>query len=295
MVALLALLSSTPAIADDAVPLPPGAREMIDTAVRSGDDTKLKTVVDVAKDTWPEASAAIDAYVDTSRERDREFRYAEIEKGGLLTGWRGEIRLGGSTATGNSSRTNSSIGLEIERDGPDWLHRAEMDLFYSFSSDDDPTKRILAFWQSDYKLGLNDFISGRLGYYKNFSAGIRDRLVESISYGRRFQVNERFGGNLTAGPAARQTRYYDGVLLNDFAVRVGTRLNYDLWKNTRISNVNTLYLAGNSTVDNTVSLRTTVVDGLSIILSFNVQWEENPAPTFEALSTLTSVTIGFSF
>jgi putative salt-induced outer membrane protein len=275
--------------------LPPGVRDMIETAVRSNDDKEVETVVRVAKATWPGSAAAIDALLEEVRDEARAERYARIEEKGFFTEWHGEVRLGGSTATGNSSRTTTTASVAIGRDSPDWRHGAEIELFYSFSGDDEPTKRINAFWQSDYKLSDTRFIYGRLGYLKNFSAGIRDRLVESVGYGATFQRGERLDGNLTLGPAARQTRFYDGDLRRDFAVRVGSRVNWDLWRDITLSNVNTIYLAQNGTVDNTISLRTSLVKGLSVILSFNIQWEDEPAPTYEPLSTLTSITFGIGF
>jgi putative salt-induced outer membrane protein YdiY len=295
----LPLLAAAPAAAqptlDTPLTLPPGATAMIETAVRSNDETEIRTVVRVAKATWPDSAAAIDAFVEAARKEEQAARYQRIEEGNILTEWHGEIRLGGSTATGNSGRTTTTVGVEAGRDGPDWRHAAELELYYSFSGDDDPTKRINAFWQSDYKLSTNRFLYGRLSYLKNFSAGIRDRVVESAGYGARFERGERLDGHVTAGAAARQARYYDGDFRTDVAVRVGSRVNWDIWKGVRLSNVNTFYITDDATIDNTVSLRASIVQGLSVIFSFNLQWEDAPAVGFEPLSTLTSITIGFGF
>ena len=291
------LLAAAPGLGQTAAEnsLPPGVREMIETAVRSNDDKEVDTVVRVAKATWPDSAPAIDALVEEARQEARAERYARIEEKGFLAEWHGEVRLGGSTATGNSSRTTTTASVALGRDSPDWRHAAEIELFYSFSGDDDPTKRINAFWRSDYKLGADGFLYGRLGYLKNFSAGIRGRLVESVGYGRSFEHGEKFTGNLTAGPAARQTRFYDGDIRRDFAARVGTRVDWNFWRTLTLSNVNTIYVAQRGTVDNTVSLRAPIFEGLSFLLSFNLQWEDEPAPTYEPLSTLTSITIGISF
>ncbi len=295
IMAALGAMAAAPVGAQADDPVPPGAREMLETAVASGNEQEIRTVVKVAKATWPQSTAAIDALVEDATSRARAARYARIAEKGLLTDWSGEIRLGGSTATGNSGRTTTTAELELGRDGPDWRNAAEIQLYYSFSGDRDPTKRVTAFWQSDFKLTDHRFLYARIAYLKNFSAGIRDRMVESAGYGATFTRGKRLDGSLAVGPAARQTRFYDGDLRQDLAVRVGTRVNWNLWRETRLSNVNTLYLAANSTIDNTVSLRTSILDGLSVILSFNLQWEAEPAPTYEPLSTLTSISIGFAF
>lgn len=275
--------------------LPAGAAAMIDTAVRSNDPDRVRAVVDVAKETWPEAADAIVSYEKLARREDKEIRYSRIETGSFFDYWSGNLSVGGSSATGNSSSNNYVVSASILKDGPRWRHAAEFDLAYSLSSNDDPTKRASGFWQSNRKIDEKRFVYARFGYLKNFSAGIRNRFVESVGVGSRFLNTEKLSWVLEAGPAARQTEYYDGSSRDGFALRLSNRGNWQFSRYLALSNSNSVYLAGDATVDNTTKLTSSLTDQLTVSISFNFQWEENPAPTYAQTSTLTAITIGYDF
>lgn len=275
--------------------LPPGAAEMIDTAVRANDASRLKAVVDVAKATWPDKADAIAAYEKAARAQEKEIRYSRIEQSGFFSFWTGNISVGGSSATGNSDSNNYVVSARIDKDGPRWSHAADFDLAYSFSSDDDPTKRASGSWQSNYKLGPRRFVFGRFGYLKNASSGIRNRFIESVGVGSRFIDTRLLTWDVTVGPAARQTAYYDGSQVNDFALRVANRGSWQFATWLRLSNENSIYLTDDFTLDNTTRLTSSLTSKLTVTISFNVQWEEQPALTYSQLSTLSSITIGYDF
>jgi putative salt-induced outer membrane protein len=275
--------------------LPPGAADMIDTAVRARESDRLDAVVAVAKETWPKSADDISAYAKLAKREEKEIRYSKVAQAGFFSYWTGHLSVGGATATGNSNSNNYVISASLQKDGPRWLHRANFDLNYSLSGDDDPTKRASGAWQSNYKLDEKRFIYGRFGYLKNFSAGIRNRFIESVGVGTRFAETPRLTWDMALGPAARQTQYYDGSQRDGFALRFANRGVYKLTKAVTLSNENSVYVASDATLDNTTKLTTNLTDRLTTTIAFNVQWEKEPAPTYAETSTLSSITIGYDF
>ncbi len=277
------------------VPLPQPVRAMVERAAESGDAAKIEAVVAVAKETNPESAAEIDAIVAAIAERREAARVESLKTAGFLDNWKGRLDLGGSIQTGNADTKNLALGLDLVRDGLRWRHRLEAAADMQRSNGMTDQERILAAWQSDWRLSDALYLYGRFGYERNFDAGIARRFIESAGVGWRVLRRETMSWDLEGGPALQQTRYFDGSSENGFAFRGASRFAWEFAPGTRLTNDSFLLVAEASTVNNTLAVSTTLWKALSAGVSFTVQWEEEPALGLRSTSTVTRFTLGYGF
>jgi putative salt-induced outer membrane protein len=289
----VAVLLATPALAQSS--LPPSVRAMIEGAAKSGDQAKFDAVVAVARETNPDAVAEIDTLVaDITAEKERQ-RVAALAAAGPLDNWKGTASLGGSIATGNTDAKNIAFGLDLVRDGLDWRHRAVAAADVQRSNGVTDQERLFAAWQSDWKLTERFYVWGRFEYEKNLTLNIQRRFVESVGAGWRAMVRDDMTWDLEAGPALRQTKFFDGSSENSFALRAGSRFGWDITKATRFTNDTDFYIENSSSITNTAAITTMLFGNLSAGISFAFFWQENPGPGLQTTSTITRFTLGYAF
>lgn len=275
--------------------LPAPVRAMVERAAESGDKAKIDAVVAVAKETNPEAAGEIDDIVAEIAARREAERVAALRTAGILANWAGRVEFGGSVQTGNADTRNLALGLNLVRDGLRWRHRLEASADMQRSNGLTDQERILAAWQSDWRLSDPLYVYGRFGYERNFDAGIARRFVESAGLGWRAIRRPAVSWDLEGGPALQQTRYVDGSSDASFAFRGASRFGWEFAPGTRLTNDSFLLVTGASAFTNTIALSTTLWKALSAGLSFTVQWEEEPAPGLQSTSTVTRFTLGYGF
>jgi putative salt-induced outer membrane protein len=298
MRALLLLL--TPALlapvshAQEAM-LPPPVRAMVEAAAESGDKAKIDAVVTIAKETHPDAADEIDAIASTIAARKEAERLEAMRTAGPLDNWKGRAELGGSISTGNNDVRNFALGLNLLRDGISWRHRLEAAADFQSSAGTRDQERILAAWQSDWKMTERFYLWGRFGYERNFDAGITRRFIESAGLGWRALARPNLSWDLEGGPALQQTLFADGSSDNSLAFRGASRFGWDLSERTRLANDTFLLLDGASSLNNTLAVSTMLFASFSAGVSFTVLWEEEPAPGLQSTSTITRFTLGYNF
>lgn len=290
---LALLLLAVPAAGQTSLPQP--VRTMVERAAQSGDKAKIDAVVAVAKETNPEAAAEIDRIVAEIAAAKEAERVAALSTAGFLDNWAGRVDFGGSIATGNSDTRNLALGLNLVKDGLRWRHRLEASADVQKSNGMTDQERILAAWQSDWRLNDALYVYGRFGYERNFDAGISRRFIESAGLGWRALRRDAMTWDLEGGPALQQTRYFDGTSDNSFAFRGASRFGWEFAPGTRLTNDTFLLVTSASSVNNTLAVSTTLWKALSAGVSFSVLWEEEPAPGLRSTSTVTRFTLGYGF
>ncbi|MEL6531195.1 MAG: DUF481 domain-containing protein, partial [Pseudomonadota bacterium] len=104
--AVAALTPHTAALAE----LPDPVRAMIDAAIESGDEAKVRTVIDLAKQTNPDDASELDGILSSfeaelaaATAEAQATKEAEIRSAGLFDNWTGQGELGAFRSTGNTS------------------------------------------------------------------------------------------------------------------------------------------------------------------------------------------------
>jgi putative salt-induced outer membrane protein len=288
-----ALLAATqPAFAQSA--LPDSVRQMVEAAAKSGDQAKIDAVVAIAKETNKGADAEIDKIVADISAAQAAEREAKLATAGFFENWTGSGQLGAAITTGNTEQKSFTAGLDLQRDGLSWRHRANalFDIIDNEGGTDQ--QRILAGYQIDYKFSDRLYAFGRLEYEKNREAGIERRFAESVGLGWRAVAAERVTWDLEAGPALRQTRFVTGDD-NSFAVRGASRFLWQLSDSSAFTNDTFLFWDDAGSVNNTTALTAKLFGSLSARLSVNLAWEEAPPLGLQKLDTTSRVTLVYNF
>lgn len=287
-----ALLLASPALAQST--LSPGARQMVEAAANSGDKAKIDAVVAIAKETNKGSEAEIDKIVADIAATKAAEHEQKLASAGFFENWSGSGQLGAAVSTGNSETKSFTAGIDLQRDGLKWRHRANAILDITDNDGGTDQERILAGYQIDYKFTERLYAWGRFEYERNREAGITRRFAESAGLGWRAVDSGKIKWDLEAGPALRQTKYV-GYDENEFAGRGASRFAWMLSDTSIFTNDTAIFFAGSSSINNTAALTAKLFGALSARLSFNLAWEEAPPPGLESLDTTSRITLVYDF
>lgn len=291
LLAAAVLLAAAPAAAQA---LPDSVRQMVEAAAKSGDKAKIDAVVAIAKETNKGAEAEIDKIVADIAAAQAAEREAKLATAGFFENWRGSGQLGAAVSTGNSDTKSFTAGINLERDGLKWRHRADAVIDIVDNDGGTDQQRILAGYQIDYKFSERLYAWGRFEYEKNREAGIERRFAESAGLGWRAVAAERVTWDLEAGPALRQTRFVTGDE-NSFAVRGASRFLWAISPTTSFTNDTAIFWDDAGSINNLTALTSKLFGSLSARLSVNLAWEEEPPLGLEKLDTTSRITLVYDF
>ena len=311
--ALLAapLAAQEPPAAAPALPEP--VRAMIDAAIATGDEAKVRTVVELAKATTPASAAEIDtlqAKFSASQQEQRriaeEQRLAAIRDAGPFDNWKGRGEIGGFRSTGNSSNIGITGRLDLKRQGIDWTHQLRANADYQRSSGVTSREKYLASYEPRYQIGDDLFTFGLAQFESDRFQGFDSRYALSAGVG--YQAVKRYDLNLAvkAGPALRHTEFTSGE--ND--TRLAGLLGFDFdWtivdglKFTQDTNLvaetggaaTVIFDSRNTTLALVTGLEARLTGKLSTRLSYSLDYQSDPQPGKIGTDTLSRVTFVYGF
>jgi putative salt-induced outer membrane protein len=213
--------------------LPAPVRAMIDAAVATGDAAKVKTVVDLAKQTNPDDVVEIDALNRVFLDRQREIaseaaarKQEELRTAGLLDNWRGRGQLGAFQSSGNSDNVGVTLSLALTRKGIDWEHRLRATGDYQRSNGRTSREQLLASWEPRYQIGKNLFAFSLAQYERDRFQGFSARY--SLSGGIGYKLIDGTAAQLAVkvGPSWRQVEFLDGTSDNAFGALAGVDFDW---------------------------------------------------------------------
>lgn len=290
---ILALLAVMPGFAM-AGPLPAEVARMIEAAAET--PGALATVAQVARRTHPESLAEIDAQVAALTSRAEEERIARITSLRFRDGWKGEGQLGGFISTGNSDDIGASAGLTFAKETLRWRHQIRMAGDYQQSNGKVSKERYFAGYAGQWKLSGRAFVASSLTGERDRFAGFRSRFTESIGVGYRLYNRPDLRLDIQAGPALRQTNYYD---LDDeiaFSARLGGDLSWTIRPDLVFTQNTTVFLDSvSSSLTSSTALTTKLRGDLSARASFDMRVEAEPPVDREHTDTTTRATLVYSF
>lgn len=293
--------------------LPAPVRAMIDAAIATGDDAKVRTVVELAKATHPAAVPDIDAlykaFADNKTEQRRiaeEKRLAAIRDASPLENWKGRAEIGGFRTTGNSTNTGLSAGLNLKREGIDWTHQLRANADYQRSAGVTTREKYSAAYEPRYQIGEDLFVYGLAQLESDRFQGFDGRYALSAGVG--YQAVKRPDLNLAvkAGPALRHTDFTSGE--NDTRLAGLLGLDFD-WtfadgvKLTQDTNLvaetggqaTVIFDSRNTTLALVTGLEARITGKLSTRLSYAVDYQSDPQPGRVGTDTLSRVTFVYGF
>lgn len=293
--------------------LPEPVRAMIEAAIATGDAAKVKTVVDIAKQTNPDDTAEIDGLQKAFLAEQRELAAAEaarkeeaLRTAGVFDNWSGRGQIGAFQSSGNSRNVGVTVSLSLLRKGIDWEHRLRGTVDYQRSNGRTSREQYLAAYEPRYQINDGLFTYGLAQYESDRFQGYSSRY--SLSGGLGYKVVDSPDVQLAvkAGPSWRLVELLDHSRQNSFGALAGFDFDWRITKQLKFTQDANLVAdtgaAGQIIIDSTSTsilltsgLEASIADGLTTRLTYTVDYDSNPPVGAASTDTSTRFTLVYGF
>lgn len=315
---IVSALASAPAVAQDTAPallvvipaeappepiLPAEVRAMIEAAIASGDKAAAETVLRFARLANADAAGEIGAIEAGWRKelaardsRATEERIARLQAAGILSNWKGQVELGASRSTGDSSSLGLYAALDVEREGLEWRHKFKGRVDFQRTNGVTSNERVNLSYQPNLKFDERLYAFGLGQYEHNRFSGYDDRVTAGGGLGYGVVDGPRFKLDLEGGPALRYTDAIDALDTTRFVGRASMRFKWQITPTLQLAQDSAVYLEeGDSNATASTSLDTKLIGALKARFSYNVQYEDDARPGANSIDTQSRATFVYSF
>ncbi|HSF13326.1 MAG TPA: DUF481 domain-containing protein [Erythrobacter sp.] len=293
--------------------LPEPVRAMIEAARATGDEAKVRTVIELARATNPDDAAELDAiaadfetHLAAERAAAAAAKEAEIRSAGIFANWSGKGEFGAFRATGNSSNTGITTGLTAQREGIDWRHKLTGRVDYQRANGVTTREQFLASYEPNYNITNGFYFYGLAQYERDRFQGFSARYAVSGGLGYQVLNAKDVQLSLKAGPAYRVTEFVDGRSESRVAGLVGLDFDWSITDNLKLTqDTNAVAETGgsavaiidsrNTTLNLVTGLNAKINSSLSTRFSYAVEYDSNPPPGAVQTDTLSRVTLIYDF
>lgn len=297
--AVLSLLAS-PAVASAQLPEP--VRAMIDAAIATGDEAKVRTVIDIARTTNPDDGAELDTILTgfetqlaANQAEESAAKEAQIRSAGLLDNWSGQGELGAFMSSGNADNTGVTASLALTKDGIKWRHKLAARADYQRSEGVTTREQFLAAYELNYKISDRLYAYGLTQYERDRFQGFAARYSASGGLGYDVLTD---GPTLSvkAGPAWRRTELIGEVSTSNIAGLAAADFDWDISENlTFTQDASAFIQSGSSTFVSDTGLQASISDAVSVRLSYTVEHDTDPPAGAVKTDTLSRITVIYGF
>jgi putative salt-induced outer membrane protein len=303
------LSTATPALAG----LPAPVRAMIDAAIATGDEGKVRTVADIARTTNPADKDEIDALVTrfqtehaARKAAEAETKQAALRTAGMFENWSGKGEIGGFRATGNSSNTGVAVGLTLDRQGIDWRHKLTGRIDYQRANGVTTREQFLGRYEPNVKVSDRFYAYALAQYERDRIQGFSGRYAVSGGMGYQALKGDDVQLAIKAGPAYRVSQFIDGREESRIAALVALDFDWKITDSIKLTqDTNAVAETGgsaiaiidsrNTTIDLVTGLDATIYRSLKARLSYSVEYDSNPPPGAVQTDTLSRITLVYDF
>lgn len=293
------LFSAAPAAAQ----LPEPVRAMIDAAIATGDEAKVRTVIEIARTTNPDDAGEIDAILASYESDLAELAAAEaaaeeeaMRSAGLFENWTGRGELGAFAATGNSENTGITASLGLTREGINWRHKLSGRADFQSTNGVTTREQFLAAYEPNLKLSARLFAYALAQYERDRFQGFEARYSFSGGLGYDVIDEETMTLSVKAGPAFRQTDFVSGT--SDSSLAGLGSLDFD-WQIADFiavtQDASAFVQGGNSTFISDTGLQAGLSDRIKVRLSYTVEHDTDPPAGAVQTDTLSRLTLIYDF
>ena len=283
--------------------LPQSIRDLAKAAFETHDDEALKTILKLARRTYPQAEAQTEALEAeyTARRAEQAAREAReraerLAAASLLDNWKGEVELGGSRSTGNTDSIAIYGAVRFEREGLKWRHSVNGRVDFQRSNGETTADRWKFGWQPNYKVNEALFVYGLGQYERDRFLGFRNRYTLSTGVGLGIVSTPEATLSIQGGPALRYTDYVDKDARTTGAGRASLAFRWKISPTLSISQDAALYLESrNNNALITTTLETRLIGDLKARLSYDIQYEQDDVAGHEPVDTTSRATLVYSF
>ncbi len=293
--------------------LPEAVKAMIEAAIETGDPAKVKTVVDLAKQTNPDDTDAINSLHRAFQDHQAELSRAEalkaeeaIRSAGLFDRWSGRGEIGAFRSTGNSDNVGLAAGLQLERKGIDWTHKLRASADYQRSNGRTSREKFFAAYEPRLQVSDRLFTYGLAQFDRDRFQGFDERYAVSAGLGYRVVDNSDLDFSIKAGPTLRHTDYIFAEDESRVAALVGLDFDWRITDRlTLTQDTNAVAEAGgqavaiidssNTTLNLITGLDAKVSDRLSTRFTYTFDYVSDPPPGAVSSDTLSRFTLVYGF
>ncbi|MEM7688815.1 MAG: DUF481 domain-containing protein [Pseudomonadota bacterium] len=293
-----ALIGATPALAE----IPGPVQAMIDAALATGDEAKVRTVIELAKTTNPDDAAELDAILSAfetdlaaAAAAEAAAEEAEIRSAGFFENWSGKGELGAFNSTGNAENTGITAALGLTKEGVKWRHKLSGRADYQEANGVTTREQFLAAYELNYKFSDRLFAYGLAQYERDRFQGFSARYSASGGIGYDVLTD---GPTLSvkAGPAYRRTELVDGTSTSSIAGLAALDFDWDFSEAiTFTQDASAFVQSGSSTFISDTGLQASISDALSVRLSYTLETDTDPPAGAVKTDTLSRITIIYDF
>lgn len=262
-----------------AAALPEPVRAMIiDAAITTGDETKVRTVIELARATNPDGIAELDtitanfeADLAVAKAAAEATRHDEIRRAGLFETW-----------SGNASNIGLTVGAGLTRDGIVWRHRLNARADYQESEGVVTREQYFFAYEPNYKLSERLYAYSLAQYEQDRFQGFSSRYSASGGIGYDVLADAPVTLSIKAGSAWRRTDLVDGTSSKAFAGLAAVDFDWQLAETISLSqDASALLRSGRSTLISDTGLVAKVSNDVSIRPSYTVEHDTAcpPAPS----------------
>jgi putative salt-induced outer membrane protein len=296
-------LSTQAAPEEKATSLPRPVRAMIETAIAGGDAGAVATVIAIAREANPGATAEIDAIeaewkARLADKKAREAREAEqrLAHASMLANWKGQVEFGASRSTGNTSNLGIYAALTGEREGLNWRHKVTARADLQRTGGITTTQRVLASWQPNYKVDERLYAYGLAQYEHDRFLGYENRYTLGGGLGYGIIDSDAVKLEFEGGPAFRVTDLTQGKTSPTLAGRASLDFAWKITPTVQLSQTGAFYLESDDGSASTLTaLDTQLLGSLKARFSYNIQYERGTPPGVDPVDTLSRATLIYSF
>lgn len=297
----LAIAVTLPAPALAALPEP--VRALIDAAIATGDEAKVRTVIELARTTNPADAAELDAIEANFETRlaaraaeDAAAKEAAIRSAGLLGNWTGKGELGAFQSTGNADNIGITAGLGLVREGINWRHKLSGRADYQETEGVVTREQYLAAYEPNLKLSERLYAYGLAQYERDRFQGFSGRYSVSGGLGYDVLTGEAMSLSVKAGPAWRRTELVGGGSSSNFAGLAAADFDWKIAETISLTqDASALVQSGSSTFISDTGLVAKVSGKVSVRLSYTLEHDTAPPPGAVKTDTLSRITLIYDF
>lgn len=276
--------------------IPPEIRSMIDAALAAGNEGEVNIIVKYAAKAAPDYGQEIRALADTWRGDREQRRVAHIRGADAFDLWDGRGEVGGFLTTGNTENIGLSGKIDLNREGLQWRHKLWLHADYQESFGIPSRERYEAGYEPNYKFDDRLYAYGAMLYESDRFLGYFDRYSASAGIGYGVVRRPDLTLDITLGPAFRRTNYTDDFMESSIGGRGSVDFDWRIARGLKFTQDASAYLhTFNSTVSATSGVEAKLIGPLSARLSYNLQYESEPAEGRTALDTISRAALVYDF
>jgi putative salt-induced outer membrane protein len=293
-----ALLAATPASAE----IPAPVRAMIDAALETGDEAKVRTVIELARTTNPGEAAELDAILSRFETQLAAAAAAEeaaqkeaTRSAGFFENWSGKGELGAFNSTGNAQNTGITASLSLKKEGFKWRHKLSGRADYQEANGVTTREQFIAAYELNYKFSDRLFAYGLAQYERDRFQGFSARYSTSGGLGYDVLVD---GPTLSVktGPAYRRTELVNGATTSNLAGLAALDFDWQIADTISLTqDASALVQSGSSTFISETGLQAAISDAVKVRLSYTLETDTAPPPGAVKTDTLSRITIIYGF